>query len=123
MQTRTETQYPCRNCTRVRDPQNCENKICKDWQAWFFERWDNMRNQVRNEIHGEGIKGKPISVGGRKYHHPDMVRQFLHGDPCIRCPWRDGLCGTTCYEKKMWLEAKEVINELESGSERQTSEI
>ncbi len=38
-------QSPCRGCARVRDPANCENKLCKEWQAWFVERWDAMRTK------------------------------------------------------------------------------
>ena len=112
-----ENVKPCLYCQRVKDPENCENKTCRAWKAWFIDRWESMRNSIRHEIHGEGIKGRPIYVGGRRYHHPDMVRQFLSGDPCRRCPWRDGLCTGTCYEKKTWLEVKEANNELESGSE------
>lgn len=35
---------PCETCTRVKDPGNCENKRCKDWEVWFLKRWA--------EIHG-----------------------------------------------------------------------
>lgn len=30
---------PCERCTRIADPENCENKNCKDWKAWFLRRW------------------------------------------------------------------------------------
>ena len=30
---------PCVGCTRVACPENCENKLCKDWKAWFLGRW------------------------------------------------------------------------------------
>ncbi len=30
---------PCARCTRVRNPDSCENKNCKDWKAWFLRRW------------------------------------------------------------------------------------
>ena len=30
---------PCANCTRVPDPELCENKRCKPWQAWFLRSW------------------------------------------------------------------------------------
>lgn len=31
--------YPCKTCTRVKDPEECGNKDCKDWLYWFLERW------------------------------------------------------------------------------------
>ena len=34
---------PCKTCTRVEDPQNCEYKLCKVWQEWFIQRWDELR--------------------------------------------------------------------------------
>ena len=30
---------PCESCTRIYDPDACENKNCKDWKAWFLRRW------------------------------------------------------------------------------------
>lgn len=30
---------PCLTCTRVKDPDSCENKNCKLWKAWFLRRW------------------------------------------------------------------------------------
>lgn len=38
---------PCLTCTRVRDPKNCENKSCMDWRAWFLERWETVRRNIR----------------------------------------------------------------------------
>ena len=31
---------PCKTCTRVANPEMCENKYCKFWKAWFLGRWD-----------------------------------------------------------------------------------
>ena len=36
-------EYPCKTCTRVKEPEKCENKTRKDWQAWFIQRWDEFR--------------------------------------------------------------------------------
>lgn len=33
---------PCINCERVRDPENCENKTCKQWSQWFLEQWEQI---------------------------------------------------------------------------------
>ena len=41
---------PCLHCTRVKDPSNCENKTCKEWQAWFISRWEAMRANIRADI-------------------------------------------------------------------------
>ena len=30
---------PCKGCTRVANPEGCENKYCKEWKAWFLHRW------------------------------------------------------------------------------------
>ncbi len=30
---------PCEGCTRVNDPNACENKQCKAWKTWFLRRW------------------------------------------------------------------------------------
>lgn len=30
---------PCKNCTRVANPEGCENKYCKPWRSWFMHRW------------------------------------------------------------------------------------
>lgn len=32
-------QSPCKGCTRVLNPDGCENKYCKEWKAWFLHRW------------------------------------------------------------------------------------
>lgn len=39
---------PCEDCTRVTCPDKCENKLCKEWKAWFLHRWD--------AIHAYGIR-------------------------------------------------------------------
>ena len=33
---------PCKNCTRVPDPDACTNKDCQDWQAYWIPRWDQI---------------------------------------------------------------------------------
>lgn len=30
---------PCKTCTKVADPADCENKRCKLWSQWFLSRW------------------------------------------------------------------------------------
>lgn len=117
MDSKTFAYSPCLTCQRVRDPKNCENKLCKEWQDWWIGWWEDMRNKVREKACGKGIAGNPISVGGTKYHHPDHVAVFLAMDPCVRCPWRDGLCPGSCETKQMWLEMEESIHGLEASSQ------
>lgn len=112
-----QTLSPCLDCQRVRDPKNCENKTCKEWQAWFIDRWDTMRKRILQAPQGEGIQAQAISVGGKVYYHPDKVRRFLEVNPCARCLRARGLCPSPCNTKKAWLEAKEFANELESRSQ------
>lgn len=36
-------EYPCKNCTRVKYPDKCENKTCREWLDWFIRRWEELR--------------------------------------------------------------------------------
>lgn len=36
-------QCPCLTCVKVKDPQDCENKSCKDWKEWWLKRWEALR--------------------------------------------------------------------------------
>lgn len=40
------SEWPCKTCTRVKDPENCGNKICQEWQRWFLDRWETMREYL-----------------------------------------------------------------------------
>ena len=35
---------PCLNCTKVKEPENCENKKCQEWREWFIKWWEKMRH-------------------------------------------------------------------------------
>lgn len=48
-----ERQSPCLTCTKVKDPPNCENKLCKDWKAWFLRRWAEIYGYSRRYNCGE----------------------------------------------------------------------
>lgn len=41
--------YPCKSCTRAKDPNKCENKKCPDWKDWFLSRWYEMRNCIQHQ--------------------------------------------------------------------------
>ena len=51
---------PCRRCTRVTDPDNCENKRCGIWQRWFLGRWAWIhaywKRETGNNSHKEGTE-------------------------------------------------------------------
>lgn len=32
-------EYPCKNCDRVKNPEDCQNKSCQTWQDWFTYQW------------------------------------------------------------------------------------
>ena len=36
-------QSPCKTCTRVKDPTNCENKTCLPWRKWFLRKWAELQ--------------------------------------------------------------------------------
>lgn len=65
-----ETANPCTLCTKVADPQNCENKQCPLWRSWFTAKW----NQTR-KLFGTG----PVKA-----------------DPCLDCVWNGPLCTAPC---------------------------
>lgn len=93
---------PCATCTRVRDPQNCENKTCKDWQAWFLDRWETMRENVRKDIQNAPVTEAGIPLGGHFYAHPHRVQAYLQEKPCIRCQCPRALCQEACQARKIW---------------------
>ena len=33
---------PCKNCTRVENPEECGNKNCVMWREWFLEQWERI---------------------------------------------------------------------------------
>ena len=93
---------PCFNCTRVRDPKNCENKTCKDWQAWFIDRWETMRDHVRKTVQSTPTQTAGIPLGGNLYAHPHRVREYLQTDPCSHCLYPADQCATPCTYRTQW---------------------
>ena len=98
---------PCLTCTRVKDPRNCENKLCKDWQNWFVERWDAMRASIYAGTVPLAVDRNAITVGGYQYSHPDHVRQFLRYKPCLTCNCPEDLCKEPCTLLVVWEAMKE----------------
>ena len=101
---------PCLQCTRVRDPKNCEAKTCKDWQAWFIDRWESMRENVRKEMEKASLTGTGVPLGGQHYVSPHRVREYLEKDPCCSCLCPKDVCHTPCPLKSAWLEGQKGEN-------------
>ena len=100
------TNSPCLTCNRVRDPKNCENKTCRDWQAWFIHHWESMRDAVRKDRAKAQLLVEGVPLGGEYYASPHRVKTYLDTDPCTACPC--GSCRVPCSVRKAWEEAKGV---------------
>ena len=50
--------YPCKGCTRVNNPYDCNNKNCVPWREWFLERWAAMQENCSKAL--QEIKQKEI---------------------------------------------------------------
>ena len=37
-------QSPCLTCVKVKEPEKCEYKLCKEWSAWFLRRWEEIHS-------------------------------------------------------------------------------
>ena len=98
----TKKQSPCLTCRRVRDPENCGNKLCRDWQAWYIDRWDDIRRLIRRGMENAQLHEEGVQVGGTLYSHPDRVREFLQANPCDGCLCPKDLCETPCTVREVW---------------------
>lgn len=100
---------PCSTCIRVREPNKCENKTCKEWQAWFINRWDAMRANVRAQIAEAPLDDLGIPLGGQRYVSPHRVLEYRKQDPCQRCLSPKDLCYSSCPAKLAWLDAQKEV--------------
>ena len=100
---------PCLCCTRVRDPECCENKSCKDWQAWFQDRWESMRENVRNQIKESPTVEVGIPLGGHFYVPPHQIQAYLQKNPCDRCTSPKSLCLEPCSAKARWQKMRNEV--------------
>ena len=101
---------PCLTCTRVQNPYNCENKSCKEWQAWFIGRWETMRANVRAQIADAPLENIGIPLGGQRYASPHRVLESRKQDPCQRCLSPKELCCAPCPAKSAWIQAQQEGN-------------
>lgn len=100
---------PCLICTRVADPDNCENKNCRVWQKWFLARWDYIRGYPHQAMEQAPMKSIGVPLGGRLYCHPNQARTYLQTDPCEACKCPRELCTGPCRIRRAWDEAKGEI--------------
>lgn len=98
----TDVKSPCLTCQRVRDPNNCENKLCRDWQSWCIDRWDAMRREIRLQMENAELHEDGVQVGATLYSHPDRVREYFASSPCDGCLCPKDLCDTPCAARKVW---------------------
>lgn len=114
----TDMLSPCLHCTRVRDPQNCENKNCRPWREWFFVQWEKTRRLYRKGMDNT-TQAAGVPFGGHRYCSPHQITEYLQTDPCESCKLPSVLCDTPCKRRNEWVAIKkEVQDELESGSNR-----
>jgi hypothetical protein len=109
MRTILQQTSPCLRCTRVKDPRNCENKNCQQWQRWFINRWDSLRACPRQAKEQEVLMPVGISVGGTRYAHPNHTRTYLKNDPCNACRCPKDLCTSPCPSKRAWEESRKDV--------------
>lgn len=100
---------PCLCCTRVKDPANCNNKNCIQWQIWFAESWEAARRQLRANMDKGSEPPKGVVIGGRSYIPPNQLHYYLEHDPCQGCPFRQTLCKEHCRTRLSWQAAREEI--------------
>lgn len=100
---------PCLTCTRVKDPQNCENKNCNVWRNWFLMRWEQLRSCARREKDCTVPKPLGVPLGGRHYAAPHQVETYLSTDPCKNCLCPRDLCATPCRVRRNWEQAREDV--------------
>ena len=102
---------PCLTCTRVADPESCENKNCRPWQQWFSDRWELIRAYPYDQMENTKPEAVGVSVGGRRYAHPVQVQAYIAADPCKKCSCPKILCTTPCRVRRAWVKAnKEVLS-------------
>lgn len=100
---------PCMRCTKVPDPEACENKSCQQWQRWFIGRWNAMRVVPRLEVEKKPRIAEGVCIGGRYYALPHRVDSYLQTDPCKGCLCPRDLCVVPCRIKRDWLRARQEV--------------
>ena len=73
----SEMLCPCTYCSRVPNPNNCDNKKCVPWQRWFLRKWEHTRNLFRVPYDHSPLQEAGVPLGGHRYSHPHRVREYL----------------------------------------------
>lgn len=97
---------PCLSCRRVKDPANCENKLCKPWRQWFLARWEMIHKFPREQMEQAELKPVGVNVGGRYYASPHQIEAYRKQDPCQACLCPKDLCTSPCRVRRIWEEGK-----------------
>lgn len=97
---------PCLRCTRVANPQNCENKRCTVWQKWFLQQWAVIHAYPRRREELASLRPVGVSLGGRVYALPHQTGKFLQTDPCRDCICTEDVCQEPCRMRKLWERAR-----------------
>ncbi len=92
---------PCVFCTRVRNPEDCENKNCPQWRAWFLAKWALLHSYPRRLMDAPRTTCG-LQIGGQRYAHPVQVQDYRHRDPCQTCRCGADLCRTPCRARQNW---------------------
>ena len=92
---------PCCRCSRVPDPDNCENLHCTTWRTRYIQRWEEMRRQCRCRM--DTVETVPLGVplGGFHYAHPHRIREYRQQNPCHTCAVAP-LCREKCKVRLLW---------------------
>lgn len=93
---------PCLRCTRVKDPENCENKCCVPWRKWFTACWDQFRAGARQQMDQVEMVPAGVNIGGNYYTAPDQTREYIQKDPCVECLCPKELCTAPCRLRRAW---------------------
>ena len=100
---------PCISCTRVTDPENCENKNCRVWQRWYIETWDQLRREPRLQKERQEKETEGTVIGGVRYALPHRVHDYLRNDPCTGCLCPRDLCTIPCRIKRDWITTLKLL--------------
>ncbi len=103
------TPSPCLRCTRVANPRECDNKNCKQWQAWFLQRWEMIHAYPRKKMEQSKVVPVGVPLGGQHYAAPHQVQAYLRTDPCQACLCPKDLCATPCRIRRDWEAAKQEV--------------
>ncbi len=99
---------PCLTCTRVFDTENCTDKSCRVWRAWFLEQWEQTRQSV-GQLKNAPPEPVGVDIGGVYYSPPHRVEDYLQVDPCTVCRCPEDLCPGPCRKRQVWEQCYEEV--------------